>query len=69
MNCARGSRPNKMPPPASLNLSFRSADRQLDSYQFTFESYLDDSAQIEPDVCAVLLALSGNPSRTMSGMN
>jgi hypothetical protein len=50
-----------MPPPASINMSFRSADRQLDSYQFTFESYLDDSAQIEPDVCAVLLALSGNP--------
>jgi SAM-dependent methyltransferase len=49
MNCAQGSRPSKMPPPASLNLSFRSADRQLDSYQFTFESYLDDSAQIEPD--------------------
>ncbi|KAK3301263.1 S-adenosyl-L-methionine-dependent methyltransferase [Chaetomium fimeti] len=39
-----------MAPPASLNMSFRSADRQLDSYQFTFESYLEDSARIEPDV-------------------
>ncbi|KAK4104071.1 S-adenosyl-L-methionine-dependent methyltransferase [Parathielavia hyrcaniae] len=30
-------------------MSFRSVDRPLDDYQFTFESYLDDSARIEPD--------------------
>ncbi|EAQ92443.1 hypothetical protein CHGG_00678 [Chaetomium globosum CBS 148.51] len=38
-----------MAPPASINMSVHSADRPLDNYQFTFESYLDDSAQIEPD--------------------
>jgi hypothetical protein len=41
-------------PSSSIAMSFRSADRPLDDYQFTFESYLDDSARIEPDVvCAV----------------
>ncbi|KAL2140269.1 hypothetical protein VTI28DRAFT_4024 [Corynascus sepedonium] len=37
------------PPPPSSGMSFRSADRPLDSYQFTFESFLEDSARIEPD--------------------
>lgn len=67
MNWAQGNRPNKMAPPASINMSVHSADRPLDNYQFTFESYLDDSAQIEPDVCPVLISLRDNPSRIMLG--
>ncbi|KXX79309.1 Demethylmenaquinone methyltransferase [Madurella mycetomatis] len=30
-------------------MSFRSESRPLDDFEFTFESYLDDSARIEPD--------------------
>ncbi|KAK4241320.1 hypothetical protein C8A03DRAFT_41263 [Achaetomium macrosporum] len=30
-------------------MSFCSGDRPLDNFEFTFESYLDDSARIEPD--------------------
>lgn len=36
-----------------MSKSCHSADRPLDDYQFTFESYLDDSLRIEPDVCAM----------------
>jgi hypothetical protein len=40
---------------ASASMSCHSTDRPLDDYQFTFESYLDDSVRIEPDVCAISL--------------
>jgi hypothetical protein len=36
-----------------------SSDRPLEDFPFTFESYLDDSVRIEPDVCAVTPTLGG----------
>ncbi|KAL2020941.1 hypothetical protein VTK56DRAFT_7828 [Thermocarpiscus australiensis] len=38
-----------MAPPTSPTTSPHSGDHPLDDFQFTFESYLDDSARIEPD--------------------
>lgn len=57
----RGSQ--RMAPPASLGMSFRSADRALDNYQFTFEAFLDDSVRIEPDVCSSRPARAHGNSR------
>ncbi len=34
--------------------AFDSSGDSLDKYEFTFESYLDDSASIEPDVSPAL---------------
>lgn len=43
-----------MKPTYSLaNMAFQPDNRPVDDYEFTFESYLDDSSRIEPDVCAV----------------
>lgn len=36
-------------------MPFHSESRPLDDFEFTFESYLDDSARIEPDVNALPL--------------
>jgi hypothetical protein len=43
-----------MAPLTSLTMSFQLNNRPLGDYEFTFESYLDDSLRIEADdVCAV----------------
>lgn len=34
-----------------LEMAFHSPTGSLDGYQFTFETYLDDSSRIEPDPC------------------
>ena len=50
-------------------MTSRSSDRPLEDFPFTFESYLDDSVRIEPDVCVVTPTLGApRSSRVRPGL-